>query len=136
MNRLERQFRLITALNRLGITTTDALALRKIEMTLHRWAERECGDEHGNAIERDELTGIPYATYDMGMRGERGRYRIADKEQGALKRLAKIMAAYPTLVAYHQGDPRGCALYIVRRSDLGEDRPIESYYTRGVAVCA
>jgi hypothetical protein len=136
MNRIDRQWRLITALSRLGITTTDALALRKIEMTLSRWAERECGDEHGNAIERDEVTGVPYATWDTGMNGKRARYRIADKETGALKRLAAIMARYPDLIAYHQTDPRGCALYIIARAELGEDRPVESYYTRGVAVCA
>jgi hypothetical protein len=33
----------------------------------------------------------------------------------ALKRLNNIMAAHPEWLAYHQGDPRGCALYIIRK---------------------
>ena len=46
------------------------------------------------------------------------RYPIADRETGARKRLAVIMARYPHLTAYVQGDPRGCALYILTASQL------------------
>lgn len=131
-------------LDTLGVSLSDQSALRRIELTLSRWNERECGDENGNAIERDEVTGKPYATYrgSFGGDGKRRRYAIADKERGALARLAAIMKRYPHLWAYHQGDPRGCSLYVGRYLDLPSgtnlSRPesvIDQYYTRGVAVC-
>lgn len=126
--------RLHTRLAAYGLDRVEVAQLRRIEMTLQRWSERECGDEHGNAIERDESTGVPYLTYNIGSSGRRDRRRIPDAERGALRRLAAIMKRYPDLCAYHQTDPRGCALYIVRKADVGNDR-IDSVYTRGVAVC-
>lgn len=62
------------------------------------------------------------------------RYKIADREGGALKRLGKIMAKYPALTAYHQTDPRGAALYVIPRADIPEGADIGSCYNRGVAV--
>lgn len=62
------------------------------------------------------------------------RYKVADREKGALKRLSKLMESHLDFVTYHQSDPRGCALYIVRKSDLnGSD--VRFNYTRGIAVC-
>jgi hypothetical protein len=140
----ERYAFLLRALDGLGVSHDDANALLKIERTLQRWGERECGDDQGRAIERDETTGKPYWTYDQG-NGKRGRYPIPDREAGALRRLAAIMAKYPALWAYHQGDPRGCAVYVGRWSDMPkgdtlqpikqERADLSSYYTRGVAVC-
>ena len=51
-----------------------------------------------------------------------------------LVRLAKIMKRYPTLTAYHQGDPRGASLYILRPGDIPEGADPDSHYNRGVAV--
>lgn len=65
-------------LAKLGINQEDALKLRRIEMTLHRWHERECGDGYG-CIERDEAAGKPYWLNSRTMR----RYRIPDLEAGA-----------------------------------------------------
>ncbi len=50
----------------LGFSGREIGALRRIQMTLHRWAELEHGD--GNdyaswAIERDDETGIPYRCF-------------------------------------------------------------------------
>lgn len=45
------------------------------------------------------------------------------------------MTNYPQLRAYIQGDPRGCALYILRADDIGPGESIDSVYTRGIAVC-
>jgi hypothetical protein len=101
-------------------------------MTLHRWAELECGSDAG-AIERDEKTGIPYFRYDYGAR-QSGRYVIPDRERGALKRLAAIMSRYPGLGYYLQGDCRGAPLYVLRPGDIPDGAKAESYYTRGVAV--
>jgi hypothetical protein len=132
------QTQTIEMLNRvqnLGFTLDEALKLRRIAMTFHRWDEAECGD--GNdyaswAIERDEESGKPYRCI-YPHKGEMRRYKIADREKGAQKRLDAIMARHPELVAYHQGDCRGASLYILKRSDLnGTD--INSTYTRGVAI--
>jgi myo-inositol-hexaphosphate 3-phosphohydrolase len=119
-------------LRALGITQADAEELRRIAMILHRWSELECGDEYGNAVERDEVTGKPFMTYERGQ-GPRGQYPIPDREKGALKRLAAIMLKYPTLVEYVQGDPRGAPLYICTEEQIGY-ADIESVYNRGVAV--
>lgn len=147
MNRDQRLAALSIRLDKLGISLSDQSALRRIETTLSRWSERKCGDENGNAIERDEATGIPYWTCEHASGGSRGRYKIADKERGALKRLKAIMARYPHLWYYNQRDPRGCALYVGTWADIPESRPVaitneperarlvSSYYTRGVAVC-
>ena len=41
---------------------------------------------------------------------------------------------YALPVAYHQTDPRGCAVYIVRKADIPDGADIGSRYTRGVTV--
>lgn len=157
MSTQKQKFDLYARLQELGFTYEEAVSLRRIEMTLSRWSEQECGDEHGRCIERDEATNKPYMTYDKGRNGERGRYPIADREAGAFRRLGDIVGTRNAresvkylpggastspyadkIIPYHQGDPRGSALYLVKRSDLirnGEILPIESYYTRGLAVC-
>jgi hypothetical protein len=112
-----------------GITYPDALDLRRISMTLHRWHEMECGIDDG-CVERDETTGKTYWLNSRTMR----RMPIPDRETGARKRLAKIMAKYPGFQVYIQGDPRGCALYILRPGDLPMGANAESCYTRGIAV--
>lgn len=113
----------------LGISRVDAESLRRISMTLRRWFERECGTDNG-CIERDETTNKAFWLNSYSMK----RYPIADKETGARKRLATIMARYPELTAYIQGDPRGCALYILTASQLDSEHGIDSIYNRGVAV--
>jgi hypothetical protein len=132
--------RFFESMERYGISYQDADNLRRIEMTLQRWSEQECGDgnEYGSwAIERDETTEKPFMIHHHYRHGKGQdtvtRSPIADREKGALKRLAAIMANYPELIAYHQTDPRGCALYILRKSDVNGD-DINSVYTRGLAV--
>lgn len=164
-------------LTAIGISYPDAIALRRIAMTLHRWHELECGTDRG-AIERDESTGNPYfvrqgnygwsvwCLADDGAGKTRAsrktfptkdaaieymltvapsrepeirqvlyrRFPVPDRETGALKRLAAIMARYPQLSAYVQGDPRGAALYILRPGDVPEGGQADAYYSRGIAV--
>ena len=128
---------MLARLERLGITSDDALALRRISMTLHRWHELECGTGDGR-IERDEATGLPYwysaNSRHLGANDRRAYSRTPDREKGALKRLAAIMAHYPTLGYHVQTDPRGCALYILRPGDVPEGADPDAYYSRGVAV--
>lgn len=124
----------------IGISRDDAEALRRISMTLRRWFERECGDsnDYGSwAIERDDNgDGKPFMVHHShrGPDYRTTRAPIADRETGARKRLAVIMARYPTLTAYVQTDPRGCALYILTADQLDSDYGIDSIYTRGVSV--
>lgn len=123
---------MLSRLQSLGISRADAEALRRISMTLHRWSELECGVD-GGGIDRDEETGKCwwYSSYS----GKR-THIVPDREKGALERLAKIMARYPTLLHYVQGDPRGCALYILRPGDVPAPvyKNVDAYYTRGIAV--
>lgn len=124
-----RQNLMFDNLRSLGISREDCESLRRISMTLHRWHELECGVENGG-VERDETTGK--VTWYNSNNGR--RYPYADRETGALKRLADIMARHPTLQAYVQGDPRGCALYVIRPGDVPEGQSVDSYYNRGIAV--
>ena len=109
----------------------EANTLRRAQLTLHRWGEAECGDGNDYAsfsIERDEVSGLPYRCiypHDGKMR----RYRIADREAGALRRIAAICSKQ-AIYFFHQTDPRGCALYI-------SSEPLtDSNYNRGVAICS
>lgn len=125
----------------LGISFADADSLRRISMTLHRWFELECGDSNAYgswAIERDDTTERPFMVHHHYRHGSGtdgvSRTPIADRESGARKRLATIMARYPTLTAYVQSDPRGCALYILTAEQVESEQGIESIYNQGVAI--
>lgn len=133
-------------LQTLGISWDDALALRRIAMTLHRWHELECGDSNDYqswAITRGRKNGKEFVYDDNGSpfmerhyHSENGaRYEaIPDREKGAKTRLAAIMAKYPTLSFYIQGDPRGAALYILRPGDVPSGADVSSCYSRGIAI--
>ena len=114
----------------LNPTFDEANTLRRAQLTLHRWAEMECGDgnDHASwAIERDEVTQIPYfVTYPHN--GPMRRHRVADKERGALRRVAAVCKRLEAYF-YHQTDPRGCALYVSAEPIKDND------YTRCVACC-
>ena len=131
----------IPALVRAGISQDDAYALRRASMTLQRWFELECGDgnTHGSwAIERDETTEKPYMVHHHYQHGRGKDYTsrtpIPDRETGARKRIASIMARYPGMSAYVQTDPRGCALYVLRAGDIPEGQDPDCYYSRGLPV--
>ncbi len=154
----------IAALMQAGIEHRDAIALRRISMTLQRWFELECGDgnnygswcivrgkrtsvrektEQGLNVRRDTFEhdddGAPYMEHHHYLHGHGKDYvthsPIADRETGARKRLAKIITKYPTLSAYVQTDPRGASLYIIRPTDVPAGADVSSYYSRGIAVC-
>jgi hypothetical protein len=122
-----------------GIGNDDAQMLRRIAMTLHRWHELECGNSNNFsswAIVRGrkdacgafecEDDGRPYLERHWHKGPPQVRYEpIADRERGAKKRLAKIMAKYPTMGYYIQTDPRGAALYILTAEQLSSGRPID-----------
>ena len=124
----KERYEVMTRLGNLGIAYADACALRKISLTLHRWFERECGID-GGCIERDETTKKTYWLNSETMH----RYWIPDRETGAYKRLAAIMARYPRLIHFVQTDPRGASLYILTKAQAGTDK-LDSIYNRGVAI--
>lgn len=124
---------MLETLTSAGISLNDALALRRISMTLHRWHELECGD--GIVfIERDEDTDKPFMVRWNNYTGKRMQWAIPDREKGAIRRLNTIMARYPGFKSYVQGDPRGAALYILRPGDVPEGKEVNAYYSRGLAV--
>lgn len=164
----ERQTRQADMLRALGFTNEEAESLRRISMTLQRWYERECGDSNAYgswAIERDDNgDGPPYLVHHHYQHGKGPDYttriRIADRERGAVRRLATIIAARNTRQAddrdgicgcgarvghieqcergavsyYLQTDPRGAALYIIRPGDVPDGKDVSSYYDRGICV--
>lgn len=141
----ERQTRQIDVLMALGFTRDEAESLRRISMTLHRWHELECGTGDG-CVERENDDGTGRAFWRNSYSGK--RYPIADRETGARKRLALILAARNArpqlaqgngrydgnMAAYIQGDPRGAALYILRPGDIPAGADVGAYYSRGICV--
>lgn len=108
----------------ISLSFDEANTLRRAQLTLHRWAERECN----GGIQRDDDTDVPYRHW----KHEQGvviRSRIADREAGALRRVGAICKAHG-LHFYHQTDPRGCALYV------SNEPLLDNNYTHGVACCA
>lgn len=138
MNKQRRRFELFRRLEALGFSYDEAAALRRIEMTLTRWHELECGngnDYSSWAIERDDNgDGKPFMVTHPHQ-GKSYRTAIADRERGALKRLDKIMDAHQDFLAYVQGDCRGCALYILSKKDVRDGEDVSAVYTRGLTVC-
>ena len=111
----------------LGFTPDEFTKLRRISLNLRRWHELECGID-GGCVERDD-TGKTYWRSDSGR-----RWPYADRETGALRRLASILAGHAPLTYYVQTDPRGAALYILRPGDVPPNADPASYYTRGICV--
>ena len=147
----------INRLQAAGFSYEDACALRRISMTLHRWHELECGDSNAYAswsivrgrfdVRTPAVDGHRALTYDDNgwpyierhvHTENRARYEsIPDREAGAKRRLAAIMARYPGYRAYIQSDPRGCALFILTPETLARwpaDQDLSTIYSSGIAV--
>lgn len=135
-----RTARMFDQLSRLGIRYNDADTLRRIQLQLHTWDERQCGADNGCVVVEDD--GKAYWQPSNGGKP----YRIPNRGAGAERRLAAIIGKYPDLAAYHQSDCRGCALYVYQLEALKQyaDRfphtqpryTIDACYSSiGVAVC-
>lgn len=91
------------------------------------------------AIERDgdDGEGRPFRIWvgpDGHGQTRATRYPIRDMARAAMRRAVAIATAHG-LEVYHQGDPRGCALYLIRPGDVPAGAGVGAYYTRGIAVC-
>lgn len=89
-----------------ALTVGDIERLFCISRTLHRLDEAQC-------------------SYGLTNRQE----RRAEKLEAEAMRIADKAKA----LAYHQGDPRGCSLYIIWPADL-RGFTVQANYTAGVAV--
>jgi hypothetical protein len=142
MNKQERENygRLVTQCAAAGLTVGEVDTLLRCARTLTRWACRECGDGSNWAIEREQLpdggVGRPFMVYHGpdGYVKQYRKYAIRDMERAAIKRAEAVAAAHG-LTVYRQGDPRGCALYLIRKGDIPEGGDVCGYYHRGIAVC-
>ena len=90
-----------------GIDYDHAVRLWQLECRLHRWHERECGDDNG-CITQNEDTGRYY--WQNAMTGR--MVPIADRYTPNVRRVAEIAAKYPDLDFTINGDPRGWAIKI------------------------
>ena len=116
----ERTQKLYSSLLNLGFTFPECSTLIRASNTLSRWAEAECNGD----IQRDEA-GKPWRYYGPEYQH---KCRAADREAGALRRIEAICKRAGAHF-YHQGDPRGCALYV-------SAEPItDQTYHLAVAVC-
>ena len=128
----QRIFELQSKLCDLGFSYEETDALRRISMTLHRWAERECNGD----VEVDD-NGKAYSVNQGGTwnNWKITRHRVPNREAGAKRRLAKIMANHPDFTYYHQTDPRGAALYLVNKAQsLYSLKTIDSNYNQ-IGIC-
>lgn len=134
-----RLIHLSSALASLGFNSEEIDTLLSIERGLSRWHELECGtgnDRVSISVERDETTGKPFKRVQFQSRSgwvDR-KTPCRDMEKANLARLARVMDG-KTVRAYVQGDPRGCALYILRPQDIPEGADVNAYYSRGIPVC-
>ena len=128
MNRKEIS-ELYRSAEKLGINWKVIESFRRDSMTLRRWFERECGDSNNYAswaVERDEVTDIPYlVTYPYN--GKERKTRIPDREKGARKRIDERCKRL-NLHYYIQTDCRGLALYLSKEPLTSSD------YTKGFGV--
>ena len=133
---MRRQYRTTGIL----LSFKDAETLRKAERTLHRWAERECGwstagpNGASMALVRDEDgDDKPYLEIHPNVGLKTQWVRVSDRETGALRRVAEVCERNG-LDYYHQGDPRGCSLYISQAGDGMNDTNYPNFAACHVGV--
>jgi len=108
-------------------------ALFRIERTLHRWHELECGTDQG-CIEQDETTGKWTLRREIG--NTEYTRPVADRERGALRRLINLLEPFKDKVAaYIQSDPRGAALYLYDPRKYSTQEIDNNYSTNGIQIC-
>src|SRR5262245_31751395 len=108
MRARQKNYELMYRLNKAGINADleQTNILRLAELTLGKWAEKECGggnDYNSWHIERDETTGKPFMHVHPN-KGNSYSFPIADKEKGAIERVKKVCKAL-NIHFFHQTDP-------------------------------
>jgi hypothetical protein len=103
----------------------------------HAAEEENCPSCGDCAPIRKKATGKPMRRVQY--RGRDGKWvdrktPCRDMEKANLRRLSRVMEG-KSVRAYVQGDPRGCALYILRPGDVPQGGDPNAYYSRGIPVC-
>lgn len=94
-----------------GIVIKDAKALQNLCRILHEMDEIRCSEDLGSEE----------------------NYAKFEREVEVIENLAEDIAKKYGFISYHQGDPRGWSLYLVRPEQLGE-YSIDVVYDRGIGV--
>ena len=136
---LELRRRIYLATGDLGyapVVEKDAETLRRAELTLTSWAEEVCNGTierpwEGTVDGPDTYVGNRPARSIGGYRDSSGRFHtefmfVPDREAGALRRVAEVCKRNG-LEFFHQGDPRGCTLYIARQGQGMNDTNYSSF---------
>jgi hypothetical protein len=126
-----RTLRLAQRLAHFKLSPDDIAKLLRIEKKLRRWHELQCGVEAGHV---EEVGGEGSGKWEFVNR-HGNRSPIRDPGKQADKALNVFTAENPDLFFYVQTDPRGCALYLLKKSDAQSGEKLGSVYCRGVAIC-
>ena len=123
----------------LGFSHAETEALLKAERALTRWAELECGISDSNrsiSVFRDEETGKPFyrVEYRVGNEWKTRTEPKRDTEKAALQTVKRIIDGKPGFRAYHQTDPRGVSLYLIKPGDIDAGEDVARLYNRGLAM--
>lgn len=116
------------------IPATSFAKLCRLSDKLHKWAEDECN----GAIQWDDADcTIPRRFYADRYGSYTVKGGIIPNGNAKWIKEAEAIAAQCGGLIYHQADPRGCALYFYRPSDLeGRNYPIDQLYSSvGLACC-
>lgn len=104
-----------------------------IQKKLHLWAEAEC---NGEIQWDDQACTVPRRFYADRWGSHTLKGPIIPNQEAKLLKEAEKLAAQCGARIYHQGDPRGCALYIYRDADLeGRSFPIDQIYSSAAVPC-
>lgn len=126
-----RTLRLAQSLAHFKLSPDDIAKLLRIEEKLRRWHELRCGIDAGHV---EEIGSEGSGKWEFVNRhGHRSPIRDAGKQ--ARKALNAFTAENPDLIFYVQADPRGCALYLLKKSQVDSGEDVNAVYNRGVAIC-
>ena len=139
MNKRQKTAAFFDRMTNLGFSHAETDALLKAERALSRFSELECGISDANrsiSVFRDEETGKPFyrIEYRVGNNWRERTQPKRDTEKAALQTVARIMESKPGFSAYHQTDPRGVSLYIIRPGDIEAGEDVRRLYNRGLAM--
>jgi hypothetical protein len=126
-----RTLRLAQSLAHFKLSPDDIAKLLRIEKKLRRWHELQCGVDAGHV---EEVGGEGSGKWEFVNRhGNRSPIRDAGKQ--AEKALDAFTAGNPDWFFHVQTDPRGCALYPLKKSQVESREDGNAVYSRGVAIC-
>lgn len=135
----QKQVEFFARMADLGFSGAETEALLKAERALTRFSELECGIsdcDRSVSVYRDEETGKPFyrIEYCVGNAWKVRTRPKRDTEKSALQTVARILESKPGFSAYHQTDPRGVSLYLIRPGDIETGEDVRRLYNRGIAM--